>query len=98
MCDGLVGASLRRQSFGSVTKPYCEALSDLYSYRSAVNSVHLACHQLLVCVVVLRRIAKLLLFCSLVPESVPPLPACGTAAYVRRLWQHPDALDVTCEV
>jgi hypothetical protein len=54
--------------------------------------------QLLVCAVVLRRIAKLLLFCSLVPESVPPLPACGTAAYVRRLWRHPDAPDTTCEV
>jgi hypothetical protein len=45
-----------------------------------------------------RRIAKLLLFCSLVPESVPPLPADGTAAYVRRLWQHPHHPEVPCEV
>eukprot|EP00775_Hariotina_reticulata_P007955 gene7955-8153_t len=36
-----------------------------------------------------RRIARLLLFCSLVPEVVPPLPGDGTASYLRRLWQDP---------
>jgi hypothetical protein len=53
---------------------------------------------LLVCGVVLRRIAKLLLFCSLVPQSVPPLPPDGKSSYVRRLWRHPDAPDLPCEV
>lgn len=43
------------------------------------------------------RIAKLLLFATLVPESVPALPADGTAAYVRRLWRHP-VTHMPCEV
>jgi hypothetical protein len=43
------------------------------------------------------RIAKLLLFATLVPETVPCLPSDGTAAYVRRLWRHP-ATGMPCEV
>uniref|UniRef100_A0A383VDK1 3'-5' exonuclease domain-containing protein n=1 Tax=Tetradesmus obliquus TaxID=3088 RepID=A0A383VDK1_TETOB len=45
-----------------------------------------------------RRIAKLLLFCSLVPEAVPPLPPDGKSSYGRRLWRHPDVPGLACEV
>ncbi|KAF8072965.1 EXD3 [Scenedesmus sp. PABB004] len=46
-----------------------------------------------------RRLAKLLLFVSLVPEGVPPLPADGAAVHVRRLWRHPGAAPAAaCEV
>lgn len=50
------------------------------------------------CAALCCRIAKLLLFVSLVPESVPALPGDGTASYVRRLWQHPDDSQTPCEV
>jgi hypothetical protein len=43
------------------------------------------------------RVAKLLLFATLVPETVPVLPSDGTAAYVRRLWRHP-VTGMPCEV
>jgi hypothetical protein len=35
-------------------------------------------------------IARLLLFLSLVPESVPALPSNGSAAYLRKLWADPE--------
>jgi hypothetical protein len=44
-----------------------------------------------------RRVAKLLLFATVVPEYVPVLPPAGRAAYLRRLWRHPgdgDAAEV----
>lgn len=45
-----------------------------------------------------RSIAKLLLFVSLVPEAVPELPRDGTAAYLRRLWRHPEQAGRAAEV
>lgn len=45
-----------------------------------------------------HRIAKLLLFVSLVPEVVPALPPDGTAAYLRRLWRSPEDPSQAIEV
>lgn len=43
------------------------------------------------------RIAKLLQFVVVVPEDVPALPPGNQAAYLRRLWCHPDQ-GTPCEV
>ncbi|GBF92616.1 hypothetical protein Rsub_05230 [Raphidocelis subcapitata] len=37
-----------------------------------------------------RRIAKTLLFLTLVPETTPSLPPNGQAAWLRRVWRHPE--------
>jgi hypothetical protein len=44
-----------------------------------------------------RRIARLLLFATLVPLAAAGAPADGAAAYLRRLWRHPGS-GRACEV
>lgn len=44
-----------------------------------------------------RKIANLLVFLNVVPLSREPPPKPGTAAYLRRLWRHPEE-GVPCEV
>lgn len=39
-----------------------------------------------------RRVAKVLQFCTIVPEDTPSLPPSGQAMYLRRLWGNPGAV------
>jgi hypothetical protein len=112
-CAGAVGSScavigpstvadLQAAHFACSTTEQKRSATAVCTTRSVQLSAALphstVCSKAIGSSVCLCRIAKLLLFCSLVPESVPPLPADGTAAYVRRLWRHPDAPGLPCEV